>query len=136
MLWSQFSAILPNFQRKNWRFSQKPMLGCPGWGANPGHVMITFSAKLPFVWVKNADFFHIFLRKSYKNHDIGPWCYTENSFGAKWIGNLVLGKDKHAKVVIASAKGSEDPGSNPAFREYICSSAVPLIDFICIFWEL
>jgi hypothetical protein len=26
MLWSQFSAIFENFRRKNWRFSQKPML--------------------------------------------------------------------------------------------------------------
>jgi hypothetical protein len=26
MLWSQFSAIFDNFRRKNWRFSQKPML--------------------------------------------------------------------------------------------------------------
>jgi hypothetical protein len=26
MLRSQFSAILDNFLRKNWRFSQKPML--------------------------------------------------------------------------------------------------------------
>jgi hypothetical protein len=26
MLWSQFSAIFGNFLRKNWRFSQKPML--------------------------------------------------------------------------------------------------------------
>jgi hypothetical protein len=26
MLWSQFSAIFANFRRKNWRFSQKPML--------------------------------------------------------------------------------------------------------------
>jgi hypothetical protein len=26
MLWSQFYAIFPNFRRKNWRFSQKPML--------------------------------------------------------------------------------------------------------------
>jgi hypothetical protein len=26
MLWSQFSAIFDNFQQKNWRFSQKPML--------------------------------------------------------------------------------------------------------------
>jgi hypothetical protein len=26
MLLSQFSAIFDNFQRKNWRFSQKPML--------------------------------------------------------------------------------------------------------------
>jgi hypothetical protein len=26
MLWSLFSAIFPNFRRKNWRFSQKPML--------------------------------------------------------------------------------------------------------------
>jgi hypothetical protein len=26
MLWSQFSAIFNNFLRKNWRFSQKPML--------------------------------------------------------------------------------------------------------------
>jgi hypothetical protein len=26
MLWSQFSAISANFRRKNWRFSQKPML--------------------------------------------------------------------------------------------------------------
>jgi hypothetical protein len=26
MLWSQFSAIFVNFRRKNWRFSQKPML--------------------------------------------------------------------------------------------------------------
>jgi hypothetical protein len=25
-LWSQFSAIFDNFLRKNWRFSQKPML--------------------------------------------------------------------------------------------------------------
>jgi hypothetical protein len=26
MLWSQFSAIFDNFWRKNWRFSQKPLL--------------------------------------------------------------------------------------------------------------
>jgi hypothetical protein len=26
MFWSQFSAIFDNFQWKNWRFSQKPML--------------------------------------------------------------------------------------------------------------
>jgi hypothetical protein len=26
MLWSQFSAIFDNFLRKNWSFSQKPML--------------------------------------------------------------------------------------------------------------
>jgi hypothetical protein len=25
MKWSQFSAIFPNFRRKNWRFSYKPM---------------------------------------------------------------------------------------------------------------
>jgi hypothetical protein len=45
MLWSQFSAIFPNFRRKNWRFSQKPML----WSQ--------FLQKLAVVWAKNANFF-------------------------------------------------------------------------------
>jgi hypothetical protein len=35
--------------------------------------MITFSAKLPFVWVKNADFFAKFFCEFFKNHNIGPW---------------------------------------------------------------
>jgi hypothetical protein len=46
MLWSQFSAILANFWRKNWRFSQKPML----WSK----FCIIY---LYLVWVKNANFF-------------------------------------------------------------------------------
>jgi hypothetical protein len=46
MLWSKFSAIFDNFRRKNWRFSQNPML----WSQ--------FLQKLAVVWAKNANFFH------------------------------------------------------------------------------
>jgi hypothetical protein len=59
MLWSQFSAIFANFKRKIWRFSQKTM-----------YLVITFSAKLPFILVKNAKFF---CKKFLKNHNICPW---------------------------------------------------------------
>jgi hypothetical protein len=45
MLWSQFSAIFDNFRRKNWRFSQKPMLWSNFW------------RNLALFWVKNANFF-------------------------------------------------------------------------------
>jgi hypothetical protein len=45
MLWSQFSAIFDNFRRKNWRFSQKPML----WSQ--------FLQKLAVVWAKNFNIF-------------------------------------------------------------------------------
>jgi hypothetical protein len=45
LLWSQISAILDNFWRKNWCFSQKPML----WS--------NFLHNLALFWVKNADFF-------------------------------------------------------------------------------
>jgi hypothetical protein len=45
MLWSQFSAIFDDFRRKNWRFSQKPML-----------CMIQILPNLALFWVKNAIF--------------------------------------------------------------------------------
>jgi hypothetical protein len=49
MLWSQFSPIFANFRRKNWRFSQKPML----WSK--------FCKKLALVWAKHANIFAKFL---------------------------------------------------------------------------
>jgi hypothetical protein len=52
MLWSQFSAIFDNFRRKNWRFSQKPML----W--------LKFLQKLAVVWAKNANIFAKFFAKN------------------------------------------------------------------------
>jgi hypothetical protein len=48
MLWSQFSAIFDIFGRKNWRFSQKPML----W-----RIVLH---NLALFWVKNANFFSEF----------------------------------------------------------------------------
>jgi hypothetical protein len=55
MLWSQFSAIFDNFRRKNWRFSQKPML----WSK--------FLHNLALFWVKNANFFaEFFVENIYK----------------------------------------------------------------------
>jgi hypothetical protein len=45
MIWSQFSAIFANFRRKNWRFSQMPML----WSQ--------FLHKLAVGWAKNANIF-------------------------------------------------------------------------------
>jgi hypothetical protein len=61
MLWSQFSAIFDNFRRKNWRFSQKPML----W---------SIFSKFSFVLSQKRQFFcKNFRRKYFKNHNIGPW---------------------------------------------------------------
>jgi hypothetical protein len=61
MLWSQFSAILDNFRRKNLRFSQKPLL----WSKFCINYLC-FESKTPiFCW--------IFRRKYFRNHNIGPW---------------------------------------------------------------
>jgi hypothetical protein len=46
MLWSQFSANFTHFRRKNWRFSQKPMLH-----------MITIFAKTSFVLHQKRQYF-------------------------------------------------------------------------------
>jgi hypothetical protein len=59
MLWSQFSAIFCQYSAKNGVSSKT-------------NIMITFSANLPFVWVKNADFLANFSQKKIKNHNIGP----------------------------------------------------------------
>jgi hypothetical protein len=62
MLWSQFSAIFANFQRKNWRFSQKT------------NVMIKFLQKSSWSLSKKRQYFrYIFRRKYLKNRNIGPW---------------------------------------------------------------
>jgi hypothetical protein len=58
----QFSAIFDNFRRKNWRFSQKPML----WSI--------FLKKITFVFSQKRHFFRrISRRKNLNNHNIGPW---------------------------------------------------------------
>jgi hypothetical protein len=54
MLWSQYSAIFAHFLRKNWRFSQKPML-----------CMIKCLQKLVVVWAKNSKKFRQFFRRKY-----------------------------------------------------------------------
>jgi hypothetical protein len=59
MLWSQFSAIFDNFRRKNWRFSQKPML----WSIFKK--CLCFQSKTPILR-------RIFRRKYLNNHNIGP----------------------------------------------------------------
>jgi hypothetical protein len=54
-------TIFNNFWRKNWRFSQKPML----WSK---------FAYFSFVSSQKCHFFRwIFRRKYLKNHNIGPW---------------------------------------------------------------
>jgi hypothetical protein len=60
ILWSQFSAIFDNFRRKNWRFSQKPML----W-SKFCIIYLCFESKRPIFCRK-------FRRKYFKNHNIGP----------------------------------------------------------------
>jgi hypothetical protein len=60
MLWSQFSAIFDNFRRKNWRFSQKPLL----WSK---FCIINFVSSQ-----KRQFFCWNFRRKYFKNHNIGP----------------------------------------------------------------
>jgi hypothetical protein len=61
MLWSQFSAILPIFSEKIGVFLKT-------------NVMVTFSAKLPFMRVEKRRFFRqIFLWFFKKIQNIGPW---------------------------------------------------------------
>jgi hypothetical protein len=77
MLWSQFSAIFANFRRKNWRFSQKPML----WSQ--------FLQKLAVVWAKNANIFaNFFVKNIFKNHNIGP--RTDDLSSKFSLGSVVL----------------------------------------------
>jgi hypothetical protein len=60
MLWSQFSAISPNFQRNKWRFLKNQCYD-------------HFFRKITFCLGQKRRFFRqIFLRKFLKNHDIGP----------------------------------------------------------------
>jgi hypothetical protein len=47
MLWSQFSAIFHNFWRKNWRFSEIPML----W-SNYFKIWLCFESKTPVFFAK------------------------------------------------------------------------------------
>jgi hypothetical protein len=66
MLWSKFSPIFTNFRRKNWLFSQKPML----WSQ--------FLQKLAVVLAKNANNFAKFFGKNIlKSHNIGPRCVRQ-----------------------------------------------------------
>jgi hypothetical protein len=92
MLCSQFSAIFDNFRRKNWRFSQKPML----WSN-----FCIFS----FILSQKCQFFRwIFRRKYLKNHNIGPWFTNflaeeaRPQFCRPTIScnpNLVVGQENH-----------------------------------------
>jgi hypothetical protein len=60
MLWSQFPAIFYNFGRKIGIFIKN-------------NVMIIFLQKIAVVWAKKLQCFgQTFLRKYFKNHNIGP----------------------------------------------------------------
>jgi hypothetical protein len=61
MLWSQFSAIFPNFRRKNGVFIKYQCYD-------------QFLTKFSFVFSEKRQYFRkIFRRKYFKNHNIGPW---------------------------------------------------------------
>jgi hypothetical protein len=85
MLWSQFSAIFANFRRKNWRFSQKPML----WS----------KFCIILIWVKNANFFAEFFGENiWKIITSVPGRRTSSQ---KWTISLV--KQGKPKVCVVPA---------------------------------
>jgi hypothetical protein len=82
MLLSQFFVIFDNFRRKNWRFSQKPML----WSI----------FLICFVFSQKRQFFRrIFRRKYFKNYNIDPRCsaYLPKLFYFKSLTTFICKKE-------------------------------------------
>jgi hypothetical protein len=66
------------------------------------NVMITFSAKLPCVWVENANFFgKFFCEFFFENHNICPWspCHCSTCFARDNLARIVLRSKEPISII-------------------------------------